>query len=96
MYLTTSEYRNLIETKNSIIIIFSAPWCNPCNIMDKKMTDSGYNKPNIYKINVDENKEIPIEHNIQALPTILFFKNGELIKKHEGIIKDFSIFDIIN
>lgn len=96
MYLSTSEFRNLIETKQSMIVIFSAPWCNPCRIMDNKMISGGHNISKCYKINVDENKEIPIEYNIQALPTILFFKNGELIKTHEGVIRDFAIFDIIN
>jgi thioredoxin 1 len=96
MYLSTADFRSLIETKQNMIVIFSAPWCKPCKIMDTKMIEEGYNKPNVYKINVDENKEIPVEYKIQALPTTLFFKDGELVKKQEGVIKDFTIFNIIN
>ena len=64
------------------VIKFGADWCSACKAMDLMFTDESKN----WKIvDVDENPEMVLEHNINKLPTILFLnKKGEEVNRHVG------------
>jgi thioredoxin 1 len=76
------------ETKEGVTLVdFWAPWCGPCRMiapvleeLDQEMGD----KVKIVKVNVDENPETASKFGVMSIPTLLVFKNGELVDKTVG------------
>lgn len=76
------EVAEVIKSEKLTIIDCWAPWCGPCRAMAPKLEE--LNNENsatteIVKLNVDENPNTPAQHNIRGIPTLLIFKNGNLV-----------------
>ena len=83
--------QNVLKAKenNIVIVDFHAQWCGPCKMMspDLKKIISEHEHVDLVKIDVDEcEDEIMMEHQIQAMPTLKFYKNGEEKFKKVGMM----------
>lgn len=86
--VNTTDQTFAAETKEGLTLVdFWAPWCGPCRMVapvleevDKEMGD----KVKIVKVNVDENQETASKFGVMSIPTLLVFKNGELVDKTIG------------
>ncbi len=69
--------------EGKLIIDLSSEWCGPCKLLSpvlEKLRDEGL--INLIQINIDENRQLGQELNIYAVPTLLFFKDGNLLDKN--------------
>lgn len=81
------ELKSKLEEKDKIILVdFWATWCNPCKMLNPilEKLDEEIKEVEFMKINVDENGEIADSYSIGSIPTILIFKNGEIVNKITG------------
>ena len=78
---------------------FWAPWCGPCRmiapVIDELAGDFD-GKAKICKVNTDEEQDVAIKYGIRSIPTILFFKNGELVDQMIGASSKQVLADKIN
>ncbi len=88
-YITELNESNFSDFTNSQLTLVDvwAPWCGPCKLIAPLIdqVSSEYNgQLSVGKLNADENTELVKELGIRNIPTLLFYKNGELITDKEG------------
>ena len=84
---TDSNFQEISAEGKPVDMDFWAPWCGPCTmvgpIIDELATEYE-GKVIIGNCDVDENGDVAAEYGIRNIPTVLFFKNGELVDKQVG------------
>lgn len=82
-----SNYAELVAEDKLLVIDFWAEWCGPCRQIGPfvdELAAQYEGQVTIGKYNVDEGDEISGEYGIRNIPTLLFFKDGQLVDKHVG------------
>ena len=88
----------VINSEKTTIVDFYADWCGPCKMMSPVIdTIAEENVENIKvgKVNVDENQELAMKYNVMSIPTILVFKNGNIVKTFVGVTPKQEIEEVI-
>ena len=79
--LTGADYKATIAEGVSLVD-FWAPWCGPCRMIApviEELAEDFDGKAKICKVNTDEEQDIAVEFGIRSIPTIIFFKDGEMV-----------------
>ena len=87
MEITDANIAGLMAEGKPMILDFWATWCGPCQMvspMIDELAEEFNGKIIVGKVNVDENSDLPSQYGIRNIPTILFFKGGELVNKLVG------------
>ena len=77
----------VLEAKETVLVDFWAPWCGPCRMQAPVLEKFAEENPavKVVKVNVDDNQELAMEHNISSIPTLLVFKNGKAVNFAVGL-----------
>ncbi|MCJ7727487.1 MAG: thioredoxin [Actinobacteria bacterium] len=83
--LTDSNFEGeVINSEKPVLVDFWAVWCGPCKVIApeiEKLAEEKSEELKIGKLNVDDNRDTAIKYGISSIPTLLLFKNGEVVKK---------------
>lgn len=86
--ITDSNFDEVVlKSDKPVLVDFWAEWCGPCRMIGPIIEELGEEykgKAKVGKVNVDENPNITSQFGIRNIPTVLFFKKGELVDKHVG------------
>lgn len=88
----------VINSPNIVVVDFFADWCGPCKmlspILEKLSTVNS--AVEFYKINIDENPAISDEFEVQSIPNIVIFKNGQAVDRSIGFKSEQQLQEIID
>ena len=84
---TNTNFDGLLVDDRLVIVDFWAVWCGPCRMLSPlldEVEEEMADKITVVKVNVDDADEIAMRFRIMNIPTLLFFKNGQLVDKTVG------------
>ena len=92
------NFNELINSEQPVLVDFYATWCGPCKALSpilEQLKEQYNNQIQILKIDVDENPELPSKYDIRSIPTLMTFKNGEILQTMKGFTGKAKIEDLI-
>jgi thioredoxin 1 len=98
--ITDSNFEELVSTSGKVALLdFWAEWCGPCRMLTpivNELHTEFDGRAIIGKVNVDDNAGITAKYSIRNIPTILFFKNGEVVDKVVGTTSKAKLTEMLN
>lgn len=83
-----NNFLSLISGKKPVLVDFYATWCGPCKMMSPIIADVKAkigDKATIIKIDADQNRELRLQYGIRSIPTLMIFKEGQLLWRDVGV-----------
>lgn len=89
----------VLDSDMPVMVDFWASWCGPCKMIAPiidQLADEFQGRVKVSKVNVDDNRELAAKYNVMSIPTLIFFKNGEIVNQVVGARPKAELETILN
>lgn len=93
------DYNNEVVKSDKLVLIdFFATWCGPCKMLAPviEQVSEEHEDVMVVKVDVDKNPELAVLYKVASIPTLVFLKEGKLVKEHIGFASKSEIETMIN
>ena len=97
--ITNQNLEQVLKSSSVVVVDFWATWCGPCRMLAptvEEVSELMEGKAVVAKCNVDEVREGAMKYRIMRIPTLIYFKNGEVVDKTVGVVSKEDIVSKIN
>lgn len=91
-------FQNILNSDKPVLVDFFAEWCGPCKMMApelKKFAQLHPEEVRVLKIDIDKNRNVATQYNIQGVPTLILFKNGKILWRQSGAMSSSQLSAVI-
>ena len=91
-------FKTIIDGNQPVLVDFHATWCGPCKTQAPILKDLSADikgKARIIKIDIDKNQSVAQKYQVRSVPTLILFKNGQLLWRQSGVASKQQLLDII-
>jgi len=88
-FTDTNFQTEVLSSDQPVLVDFWAPWCGPCKMIAptiEALATEYAGKVRVGKVNTDDNPQMATSFNVSAIPTVMLFKNGQLVDKFVGVV----------
>ena len=94
-----ANFNDIIKDSKPVLIDFHALWCGPCKVQSpilKEVASELGDRVRVIKIDVDQNPELANRYQVQGVPTLMIFKNGEMKYRQAGLHTKQQVLNAVN
>ena len=97
--VSDANYKEVLAAGQPVVLDFWAEWCGPCRMVSPiidELAEEYAGRITVGKVNVDENDTVVAEYGIRNIPTVLFFKDGQVVDKQVGAAQKAAFVERMN
>ena len=91
-------FQELIKSEKPVLVDFYVDWCGPCKAMNpviKEVAKAVEGKARVIKVDIDKSIQAAQAYKVQAVPTFIIFKKGNIVWRHSGMIDKNSLLNVL-
>ncbi len=92
------SFRELINAEKPVLVDFYADWCGPCKAMSpviQEVARTTQGQARVIKVDIDKSVEAAQAYQVQAVPTFIIFKRGNIVWRHSGMIDKNTLVNVL-